>query len=813
MHLTGPDAGRLWEVDQSLARLDARRAELLTERESLLASLRPAPGSDAAEPATSSSVPVVTGGAPQPSSGVNWMPHVPGRLGTTAARPTPEWTPKRVQNTLLGLGVLLLTVAGIVFAAVTYDRLGAGGRAAVLLALTIIAGLAVPRLEARGLAATAEAVTAVTLALAALGAYGLRTLGLAEDTAGTVYAAGSSLVLAIATGLYAAAVPVRLPRVAAVALAHLPVPLLLSHAEASAGQAGLTLALLAAADLGAWVLLYRLPDGNARRDVQAAVLTAGTLTAVVAVLAGTTGALFDDETAGALALLTLAATSACAGLVARPGPVRFLLTALPAPLAATAAFAISDGRLDDGQQPLVVAAVALAAVQLAGLLAPAWRPGPVVGALVVAGSVLTTQFEAVAQAVVFPLTWLDAPWTLIRDRDARNALSPDMAWDGTVVTLVVLLSAAVVVAGAGLALHRFRTAAIATAALIVVSAVVLPLGLATSYPLALVLLLGCATGLLAAGCSVGRHDVSLAALGAGASLGLFAGVWSTADQNATLLVLAVLTLLFAGVSVRQPEAVGVAGMVGGGFVAAGGAARGLSTEQVGALLLVVPALLVGLTFVLDRARRMAMELAATALAATAVALAANDIGWLSWALALTGLLTLTDSLHADRRLGAAAGALLLSASSWVRLADAGVHAPEPYVVPLGLVALALGWLRVRRDPTTRSFAAYGPGLSLLLVPSLVASFDDATVARPLLLGAAALVVLLVGARERLQAALVLGGAVVAVDALQLLGPYAAALPRWMTLGAAGVLLVTVGATYEQRRRDLARLRERFDALS
>ncbi|MCW2716069.1 MAG: hypothetical protein JWN88_3116, partial [Frankiales bacterium] len=46
-----------------------------------------------------------------------------------------------------------------------------------------------------------------------------------------------------------------------------------------------------------------------------------------------------------------------------------------------------------------------------------------------------------------------------------------------------------------------------------------------------------------------------------------------------------------------------------------------------------------------------------------------------------------------------------------------------------------------------------------------------------------------------------------------LGPYAAALPRWISLGAAGVLLVAVGATYEKRRADVSRLRSGFDAMS
>jgi hypothetical protein len=223
--------------------------------------------------------------------------------------------------------------------------------------------------------------------------------------------------------------------------------------------------------------------------------------------------------------------------------------------------------------------------------------------------------------------------------------------------------------------------------------------------------------------------------------------------------------------------------------------------------------LVALTFVLDGTRRLVVEAAAGLLAVVAVALTVGDAGWLSWALALTGVVALADALHPDRRIVAAGGGLLLSASSWVRLAAAGVEAPEPYVVPLAVVALVLGWLRVRRVPATRSFAAYGAGLSLLLVPSLLASFDDVTLTRPLLLGGAALVVLLVGARQRLQAPLVIGGGVLAVDALQLLAPYAAALPRWLTLGAAGLLLVGVGATYEQRRRDVARLRERFEALA
>jgi hypothetical protein len=787
LRLTGPEASRLWQVDQELAALDAHRGRLLAERAELLTALR---HGTVLVPSAPTSVPL-------------WQSPVP--------QPRQEWTPQRIQNTLLGLGALLLTVAGIVFAAVTYDRLGAGGRAAVLVALTVLAGSAVPRLKARGLDATAETISVVTLALAVLDAYGLRTLGLADTSAPTVYAAGSAFALAVLAGLYAVVVPVVLPRIAAVVLVHLPVPLLLVHARASGGDVGLAFALLAGADLVVFVLLERLPA--ALRDVQIAVLAAGTVTAGIAVVAATGGAFFDGETAGQLALVALAGLAAAAGLVARPGALRVFLTALPAPLVSMAAFAVSADRLTDAQQPLVLAAVALVAVQIAGLLPRPWRAGPVIGALVAAASALATQVEATAQAVVLPLSWIGNAWALSGGRDARHALAPGMAWDGTVVTLLVLVCAAVVVAGAGLALHQLELAAIPTAVLLVAAAVVLPLGLATSYPLALLLLLGCSAALLTAGVATDRGDLSLAALGAGGAVGLLAGVWSLADRDATLLVLAVLTLLFAGVAVRRGEAAAVAALTAGGLLAAVGAARGLSTEQVGGLLLMAPAALVAVTFVLTRVRRIAVELAAGLLAATAVVLTVEDPGWLSWALALTGLIALADALHDDRRIVAAAGGLLLAASSWVRLADAGVSAPEPYVVPLGLVALVLGMLRRQQEPSTRSFAAYSPGLSLLLIPSLVASFDDATLTRPLLLGAAALGVLLVGATQRLQAPIVIGAAVLTVDALQLLAPYAATLPRWLTLGAAGLLLVGVGATYEQRRRDVTRLREPYDALA
>jgi hypothetical protein len=37
------------------------------------------------------------------------------------------------------------------------------------------------------------------------------------------------------------------------------------------------------------------------------------------------------------------------------------------------------------------------------------------------------------------------------------------------------------------------------------------------------------------------------------------------------------------------------------------------------------------------------------------------------------------------------------------------------------------------------------------------------------------------------------------------GPYAAALPRWITIGGAGLLLLVLGVTFERRLRDFRRV--------
>jgi hypothetical protein len=174
------------------------------------------------------------------------------------------------------------------------------------------------------------------------------------------------------------------------------------------------------------------------------------------------------------------------------------------------------------------------------------------------------------------------------------------------------------------------------------------------------------------------------------------------------------------------------------------------------------------------------------------------------------VITAGTAIRTDRRAVGYAAAALFLAAAWVRLAAWEVDTPEAYTLPVTIPALLVGALRHRRDPQTSSWTAYAPGLAATLVPSLFAAWGDPHWTRPLLLGVAALLVTLAGARHHLQAPLLLGGAVLLLDALHELAPYIVqvtdALPRWVPPALAGLLLLALGATYEQRLRDARRVR-------
>ncbi|MEV0927019.1 hypothetical protein AB0I99_18160, partial [Streptomyces spongiicola] len=300
--------------------------------------------------------------------------------------------------------------------------------------------------------------------------------------------------------------------------------------------------------------------------------------------------------------------------------------------------------------------------------------------------------------------------------------------------------------------------------------------------------------------------------------GTAAALLGLATRPATFTALGVLVALGATTAVTARGLVRTVAacttVVGStGLVAATAAAAELPGHRIALALLAVPA---GVALLGARLGRHpvapAVEVTAAAVVPIAVALAAPNPPALALVLALAGVVAAGTAVRAERRplAGYAAGALFVAAT-WVRLAASGVDTPEAYTLPATVPALALGFLRRRTDPSASSWTAYGPGLSATLVPSLLAAWGDAGWQRPLLLGLAALGVTLAGARRRLRAPLVLGGLTLALVALHELAPYVVqavdALPRWLPPALAGLLLLAVGATYEQRLRDVRRVRE------
>ncbi|MEV5082548.1 hypothetical protein AB0K74_28145, partial [Streptomyces sp. NPDC056159] len=204
-----PPAEELRILDAELWQLDARRAQLLARRAHLIGLLQPA-----------------------------FPPASPGARRA-------ETTAPRVQNVLLVLGGVLLTVAAFAFTLVSWGHLGIAGRSVVLATVTVAALGAPVLLLKRGLRSTAEALAGLGLALTVLDAYALHEVALTA-TDGTGYAAVAAAFLAGAWWGYGKGLgSLRVPFPAALAAAQFP--LLLWAVAAGAGPYTITAALLPAA--------------------------------------------------------------------------------------------------------------------------------------------------------------------------------------------------------------------------------------------------------------------------------------------------------------------------------------------------------------------------------------------------------------------------------------------------------------------------------------------------------------------------------------------------------------------------------------
>lgn len=786
-----PPAEELRLLDTELRQLNARRAQLLTRRAWLVATLQ-----QAARP-----TPSVWPSRPTPAS--------PGPAARTEA------TAPGVQNVLLLLGGILLTVAAMVFTLVSWGHLGIAGRSLVLGAVTLAVLGAPVALLRRGLRSTAESVAGLGLALTVLDAYALHEVAFAAAD-GTTYTAAASTALAAlwaAYGTALAALPgsatVRLPGPAALTVAQLPLPLWVITVGGGAHAVTAAVLLTAALDT---VVALRVADRPMRLVAVVGALGAGGWGVLTAGLLSLDAA-GPGAAARAAALLALAAAIALGAARFAPRPELATGTAAVGALCVVAGLGgiLRASVPGDWTVPAYLACgiALLAAVrgQEAVRRGVAWASG-----VVQAGAVLWS-VPAVGVTLLGPMAWLRHPWSGA-PAGARAAATMDAFWPPYAVTAPLILVAVAAVLATAVRNEEWRPQAL-TAALTLTWAAVLATPAALQLPYTVGLLVQGLTT-LALLVPVTRTATGLALF---TSLGL--AFLSLATESATLTVLASLTVVCA-VAARCGRLAPVSAAAALGYATAlacaVGASAGWRPEHTALLVLVVPmaAALVA-PRIGDVATTVAVEATGAAAGLVAIGLAVFDLPLLALVLSLCAVIAAGTAVRPDRRAVGYAAVVLFVLAAWVRLAAWRVGLPEAYTLPVTVPALLVGALRRRHDPATSSWTAYAPGLTATLVPSLATAWGDPEWTRPLLLGTAALLLTLLGARHRLQAPLVLGGSVLTLDTLHELAPYLVqvtdALPRWVPLALAGLLLLALGATYEQRLRNVRKAREALGRMN
>ena len=816
--------------------LAAQLFTALTTADDLLAAMR-------AETAatTAAAAPPVTTTAASEGGGVATLP--PPVTAPSTPPPGPSPTPHvhhhvglsgaSVPKILLGLGALCLLVAALVFLAVAWSTMGVAGRTATLLGFTAVAGGLSAWSARRDLRAAAESLGVVALGLLTFDLFGARSAGWFGDISTPAFVVLLGSVLAVA-GVVAATAVRRTPggaMVGAEVFAVLGVVGAASGVVAAdwfAFSAALTLVVVLTAAVAVAAHAVRL-DVLA---VGAAIV--GALSWVALAGSSWDRALMNPSLQElwieleVWPLLAAALLVAVLSLAVRlPLAVRVGALAVSVLLVAGAALA----PFTDETVTVLTAAgavVVLAGAVLASLLPQPWRRavGAPVGLglawMVVPAAALAT--EGLQRMVAAGReTWVAG----VGDSFAGRS-TDDWALAAWLLPLLVLAVTAAMIGFARsfaeadrlvsplLNLHVVLVVAAATAILT-----------AALYPVPMWLVL---TVLLAAGCGFAAAPLKAARprpLGIGVAFLSVALLLALHAEWLTLPTLAVLLVTALAVHLRWPRlevAVGAGALVAGALGAlvwtVGAVSDTASEWTATAALLTLAVLVLAGPYADERLRvsgpatyaRLGPEggvfltAFAVSVAGAAGVASGSRATWVAVYLTLAGAAaTAMALLRTDRHSVGWIGGLLLVLASWVRLADLGVDTPEAYTLPAAVALLVVGMVHLRRKPASSTLAALTPGLGLALVPSLLWALADPIALRSTLLGLACLVLVVGGVRLHWSAPLVHGAVVGGLLVVRLATPVADAVPRWALIGAAGILLVALGITWEQRVRDARRL--------
>ena len=709
-------------------------------------------------------------------------------------------------------------MAAAVFLAVTWSVMGVGGRTLTLLALTATAGALTAWAARADLRGAVEALGLVTLGLFSFDLLGARDAGwLGDPSTSTFLTVLGLVVYAAATGATYALrrSPVRgftSGEVVAV-LGALVAGAGLAGTDSSSDALPMLLAVLATAALSALpAMLRRRADGQGWLVELVGAAAATTLFWVALVMVGL-DSITPDGTFRSVWLeldgwpLVVAGLLALAVAALSPAPLPLRLSAANLGVVVLVAVAVVpafDGSTTAPALALAATAVALAAIAVVartpwGLSTMAGTLGAGAGLALVLAMLVTT---AVARGAQVSGEWWDASVGL---RLPELPSEPDV---GAPWLVPVLVAALLVSAGGVLHLAVTDTAAHIrvrrwlplTAVVVAVLTLIATLML---YPtplwVVLALLLALAAGLTAY--SLRAEHTAAAAL-SGVVL-LTALVLSAAAEVLTL-VAALVALLVCGAhhllsrrrTLTEAAGAGVAGSAALLSWTIGALADAPGTWTALSGLLVLAALGVGRGYSPEGAvrapGRTGLETGAllAALPLSAAALAPYDVDeplWTAVYLTVAGAaVSLAALLHRDRRQAGWLGGVLLVLASWVRLGDLGVEEPEAYTLPAALALLVVGLVQLRREPALSTFRALGAGLGLALVPSLLWALAEPVSLRALLLGAAALALVLAGALRRWAAPLVAGSVVGVLLVVRESAPWIGeAVPRWALIGVRG----------------------------
>jgi hypothetical protein len=756
------------------------------------------------------------------------------RPSRASSRAMPEWRAEVVRGLLLGLGSVLVALAALIFAAVTWVRLGDLGRAGLLAAATLVIATAAAAAR-RHLPATAEALGGLALALLLVDWYALGRAGVANDwPASAWWALGTGIAAATAA---AAGRRLRVQRPAAAALLQVSALLLVVTVADASWTAAVGLALVATLAAGA-AASPGVPGGAWRwvrvvLGAGAAALELAALGLAVDAAAGVQVGELGSATGPALALAAIALAPAAAWALRGIRPddrLPDLLVGLSAgPLLASAGVLLAAA-WTSWSLAAAVAVLGAAAVGTARALPQPLRLGTTLAADLTLTVGLIGLAEPILWAMIGPAGWVLDPWTAGPGARTVTALQrvaplgPEAGVDAAVVGLLAAVagSALAIVPGRGPRVAPWLAGVIGLTAGVGIVAV-LPLALAwplwatTTLTTAAALLAGTATLLLDRRAHPVAGQVTGGAWGA---LLVLAVAWALATEAGTLACLGMLgpaAVAGAGAALsswlrRACGAVAAVAAVGEGAAVAVHLGAGAAGAGVAVAVASGVALVAGARWRWGSPEGPVVESLGLAGLAVGAALAAVEQDRLAEALTVAAP-ALLAAAGPGRRHYRWAGSVVAVAAIWAWLVVADVTVLEAYTLPAAAVALGAGVAaRDGRAPHPGSWPVYGPGLALALLPSLALATDGRGLARPLLLSGGALLVVLAGARSRLQAPLVLGTVTLLGLAVDAAWPVAAQLPRWTTVGGSGLLLLWLGATAERRLARLRQLRRRFQEL-